>query len=196
MSAVGLGTARPRRARDCTALVVALTLGACLDHELPPDEGAADREVFIALQRDFADFLDWPAFELATVEHGGASGEVVVYLDRIPPSGAEEWPVGTMLVKTVEVGAPTSWVIHAMVKRGGDFNAHAALGWEYFELAINDEGTPVLLWRGEEPPGEGSYLPTPGLGAETTMEADCNACHAASSENDHVLSEPLRLEAF
>lgn len=188
-----------KRVRGLAVAACAAVFGltACLDHELPPGEDADGQDVFIALQRDFADFQDWPAFDLGTLEHADVEGQVVVYLERLPPRDAEVWPVGTRIVKTVELGEPTSWVIHAMVKRGGDFNAGGALGWEYFELVLDAEGTPVLRWRGEAPPTPGSYLPTPGLATDADEEEpDCNGCHAATNDNDHVLSEPLRLEAL
>jgi len=150
--------------------------------------------VFIALQRDLRDFRDWTFFELREVEmHAGISGPVVVYINRIPEAGSDAFPVGTIVVKTVEIGDPTNWVVHAMVKRGGMFNDQGAFGWEYFDLAINADGVPVILWRGEEPPSGHGYESLPGLTREPTAEVDCNSCHAAADDNDSLLSEPLDL---
>ena len=185
-------------------LCVAWVAGGCLDHELPPEDedgdaangGGTQPEVFIALQRDFADFLDWQAFEVDAVEHAGAQGKVVTYLNHLPPRDADAFPVGTMLVKTVEVGKPTTWTVHAMVKRGGTFNEQGAFGWEYFDLAINGDGVPVILWRGEEPPADGGYTVAPGVEADGSMESDCNGCHGAERSNDHVLGDMLDLDAL
>lgn len=183
----------PSAALLSLATLIGSLLPGCLDHELPPGDDGEAPQVFIALQRDFADFRDWQAYDVESFQHEGVEGEVVVYLNRLPPRDAEEFPVGTILVKTVEMGDPEQWAVHAMVKRGGDFNASGALGWEYFDLGINDEDTPVILWRGFEPPGEGGYTVVPGLDRDETVEADCNGCHGAETENDHVLSELLRL---
>lgn len=154
-----------------------------------PDAGAC-----IALQHDFADFRSWERFALgqmpATAGHP-VSGPRYVYLNRRPPPGSREWPVGTMIVKTTETGDPTSWEIHAMVKRGGDYNARGAVGWEYFDLRIGNSGVPVVLWRGPAPPAGGGYQTSTGA-------ADCNGCHATPEAlaNDAVLNSQLRLSNY
>ena len=188
---------RARRRRWCAPLLwlVPLALAGCLDHELPPDDTGGEREVFIALPRDLRDFRDWMSFELRDVDmHAGVAGKVVVYINRLPPPGADVFPVGTIVVKTVEVGDPTSWVVHAMVKRGGMFNAQGAYEWEFFDLAINEDGVPFVLWNGEEPPSGHGYESLPGLNREPTTNDDCNSCHGAASDNDSILSEPLDLD--
>jgi hypothetical protein len=171
----------------------ALLLCGCLDHELPA-AGAGERDVFIALQRDFRDFRDWMQFPLRTaVMHAGVSGPVFAYLNELPPADATVFPVGTIFVKTVEIGPATEWTVHAMVKRGGGFNAQGALDFEYFDLAINDDDIPVIMWRGEKPPTDHGYENLLGGGADPTLEADCNGCHTGS-DRDAVLSAPLALD--
>jgi hypothetical protein len=181
-----------RRAHQGLVLAV-LLLGGCLDHELAEDSDGG-RGVFIALQRDFRDFRDWMEFPLRTaVMHAGRSGSVVAYLNELPRADADEFPVGTIIVKTVEMGPATEWTVHAMVKRGGGFNAQGALGWEYFDLAINDEDIPVIMWRGEKPPSDHGYENLLGGSSDPALEVECNSCHVGN-DADAILSEPLALD--
>jgi hypothetical protein len=176
----------------------ALLAAGCLDHELEPDDregtgGAA--AVFIAQQRDFADFEDWTAFETeVSAEHGGAKGVVMEYLSVMPEPDSDAFPVGTMIAKTIETEEGMAPAIHAMAKRGGTFNQRGALGWEFFELQKNAKGTPVIVWRGAQPPDGERYKNLLNPDANM-MEADCNGCHA-DSHNDAVLSDVLSLSAL
>jgi hypothetical protein len=124
-------------------------------------------------------------------------GPVVVYLKQLPPLDATSFPVGAMLVKTVEIGQPSTWEVHGMIKRGGSFNARGALGWEFLDLSVDEDCTPRINWRGDRPPRDHGYKSLPGLEpeGEMMMDADCNSCHGtpAARENDGVLSKPLRL---
>lgn len=160
------------------------------------DDG--DPEVFIALQRDFADFQKWPVLwegDGDTVP-GHPAGPRKVYGD-VHASG-DVFGVGSMLVKTIDVdpadldpeasGGP---LVFAMVKRGGSFNPDAD-GWEWFELTIAEDGQPLVVWRGEKPPNGECYGCTPGLMPGVDLEmASCTGCHAAASSNDLVYSVPL-----
>lgn len=185
------------RRRRVLASLCALALGGCLDHELPPDAEPDGDDSFIALPRDFCDFRSWMPFELRDVQmHAGVTGKLMVYLKQLPPQGATEFPVGTMVVKTVEVGDESAWEVHAMVKRGGSFNSRGALGWEYFDLGIDDDCTPRVHWRGERAPRDHGYKSLPGLEQpDAGPDPDCNSCHAAPAarDNDAILSRPLGL---
>lgn len=184
------------RSQLVLAALSALVLCGCLDNELPPDAALGDDDAFIAVPRDFCGFRDWMAFELRDVTmHAGVSGKVVVYLKQLPPTGATSFPVGSMVVKTVEAGEQSGWEVHAMVKRGAGFNARGALGWEYFDLGLDDDCTPTVHWRGDHAPRDHGYKSLPGLEQETGATVDCNSCHGAAGarENDAILSKPLRL---
>jgi hypothetical protein len=181
-------SARTRAALAC----IALLFGGCLDNKLPPDEAMGTSHAFLALDRDFADFRDWMPFELDAKSHAAAKGPVVVYLNDLPPADATQFPVGTLIVKTVEAGAPSTWTIHAMSKRGGDFNARGALGWEFFELKIDKDDIPVIVWRGEKPADGHKYKDLTG---DNKTEQDCNDCHQ-SSKNDAVLAPELDLSTL
>lgn len=165
-----------------------LTLLACLDHTPPPD---GTGEVFIALQSDFAPFRTWPVETVPTTDTGHIAGDRQVYLNANPPAGAESFPVGTILVKTIRWEGGED--IHAMAKRGGGFNEDGAVGWEWFELALADDGTPVIQWRGASPPEGEAYGSLPGDATDTadTVTGDCNACHAGAADNDFVWTREL-----
>jgi hypothetical protein len=179
--------------RLCAAVPAgALLLGGCLDHELAPGAGG---DSFVAMQTDFVGFQGWgsTAFSgAATSSDGHPAGDRVVYLNAEPAEDAGEFAVGTVIVKTIATPAQEGDEgvdIHAMVKRGEGYNVDGAPGWEWFELALDDEARPVIVWRGDVPPdGEGYGA----LGeTDTALEGDCNGCHEAARSNDFVHSIPL-----
>jgi hypothetical protein len=177
-----------------------LTSAGCLDHELEPDAeadvGVSKGAVYIAAQRDFGHYEDWMKFDTDVEgEHGGVVGSITEYLNQLPEAGAGEFPIGTMIVKTVQPKDGPTPAIHAMVKRGGTFNSKGAFGWEYFELSKNDKGTPIITWRGATPPSGEKYKGLLMQNSNMMMEADCNGCHKLS-ENDAVLSDALQLSNF
>lgn len=149
-----------------------------------------EREIFIAMARDFAGFRDFGQLELGerpaqSETHPG--GKLVVHLNSVPKHGAREFPVGTIIVKETVSGATgdaQSKKIFAMVKRGGGFNAEGAKGWEWFELTESG-GTVAIGWRGVGAPDGESYGGDP-MGS-------CNGCHQMALHNDYVLSPALRL---
>ena len=169
-----------------------LATSGCLDDELDPSMGSATNDVFIALQRDFQTFRSWTRIQVgeAEVVGGHPAGPRFAYLSRAPVDGA--FPVGTIIVKTTEVGEPATWKIHARVKRGGGFNARGAIDWEWFDLRINASDEALLMWRGERPPANHGYESLPGLGATTSMDGDCNSCHAAARDSDFILAPAVR----
>jgi hypothetical protein len=183
----------------CWSALALFASAGCLDHELAPDDsgdvGVTGSAVYIALQSDFRNYEDWMKFDTDVVgEHGGTVGLITEYLNQLPERGETEFPVGTMIVKTVQPEDGPVPAIHAMVKRGGTFNKTGALGWEYFELQKNDKGTPIIAWRGQKPPTGEKYknllMPDSNM-----VEADCNGCHEVS-KNDAVLSDALQLDAL
>ena len=152
-----------------------------------PEDSAAP-EVFIAMQADFAGFLDWEALPVSTADTGHVDGERTVYIQRRPPAGAAAFPVGTMIVKTIAWSGGLD--VHAMAKRGGGFNPEG-VGWEWFELTLLPDGTPVMLWRGAGPPDGEGYQNQADDSAVDTVSGDCNTCHAAAAENDFVFTVGL-----
>ena len=174
------GDAR-RRMRIGLTLALSIACVACA-----PPESPTTGEPFIAIERDFADFREWPWFDLppSSLSMDHRSGTRRLYFNQIPEPG-QPFPLATILVKTVEDGDPTTWEIHAMVKRGGGFNEAGARGWEFFDLAIDPAGSPTILWRGEGPPPGAEY---PGEG---TGDGLCNGCHGLVADRDFVFDRDL-----
>lgn len=145
----------------------------------------------IAIAGDFRDFRSWERIPIdaTALPTGMTGGPAYVYANRRAPEGASRFDVGTILVKTVEAGDPTTWTIHAMVKRGVPYNSTGTIGWEFFELRLEPDGEPVVLWRGTGPTtGHGYGRPLPDGGV---LELVCNDCHAAAWSTDGVLTPAL-----
>lgn len=189
---------RSVRVRETTMMrwmVVSLALALSSCGEEPAEvsvEAIVEPEVFIAFERDFADFTRWTAFDRGDDRvpptHLGRTS--TIYVDRAPPRGAARFPVGTRIVRVEQSdAAPGEWEVHAMVKRGGGFNAEGARDWEFFELVLDATGRrPSIRWRGEGPAdGDGYRAPEGG------DLLSCNHCHESAVDNDSVLSPVLAL---
>jgi len=154
-----------------------LAASACTGHA--EQSLASTREPFIALERNFQGYQHWAGVELANrPEPGGThvAGETHEYINHAPAAGAKAFPVGTILVKTVESQKKSD--IFAMVKRGNGFNASGASGWEWLGLRARADGSVAIVWRGVNPPDGESYGGDPRGG--------CNGCHGAAAKNDYV----------
>ena len=160
------------------------------DHDAP-DDGPG---LFIAQNADFAALSSWPSIvEPDLVEGGHVATPRTIRVSALPDADATEFAVGTIIVKEGVVDDDEE--LHAMVKRGGGFNAAGARDWEFFELQRATDGTPLIAWRGEEPPAGSGYGCISGSCATTTTTS-CNACHAAADDNDSILSPTLVLGAL
>jgi hypothetical protein len=185
VSRVGLSPGRISVGRVSLTGVVVLALSASC---APPRREVAPGAGFVAVARDFEDFRDWPFLELSptslTASHPSAPRRL--FFNAVPEDDAAPFPVGAILVKAVIEGDPTTWEIHAMVKRGGEYNADGAVGWEFFDLAIDASDEVIVRWRGEgPPPGAAGY---PG---STTGEGACNSCHGLFPDRDYVFDRSL-----
>jgi predicted CxxxxCH...CXXCH cytochrome family protein len=98
------------------------------------------------------------------------------------------FPVGTIIVKETEEADVTQRTVFAMVKRGGGFNATGAVGWEWFKLGDNADGSATILDRSPAPDWTSPY------GAEPV--GDCNGCHLLAKSNDDVWDTALQLSRF
>lgn len=170
------------------AIVVALAMAVA----------ACDRgRTFVAVDSDFASFPTWKRVPLGSDPLAGhPPGPRFGYLNRATPSGATAYPVGTVIVKTIEPPGsdPSSWEIFAMAKRGGNFNPEGARDWEFFRLRIAG-GQPHIVSRGltaVDPDGDdgGGYFDD----LANAFINMCNGCHGtpASAATDHVLSTALQ----
>lgn len=176
--------------RALAALAVGATLVSCAG---TGDPGADAPDTFLAFTSTFAKFrTDFHSFHSdGPADDGTFPADVLgprtQYINTLPPKGAKEFPVGTVIVEARE---NASKKIFAGVKRGGGFNAGGATNWEWFELG-EDPATKVvtITWRGVGPPVGDMYGGDPNGG--------CNACHAkCGANNDFVCSAALQLSSF
>jgi hypothetical protein len=120
------------------------------------------------------------------IHTGGGRTEYVKFLNGPPAHGATEFPVGTIIVKTIDAQQQ----IFAMAKVGGGYNPNlpdgGPLNWEWLELPAGD--CPVdFVWSGAEPPMNQAYGGTPQA---------CNDCHSGYPENDYVASPKILLKGY
>ncbi len=161
------------------------------DHDAPGDDGA---DLFLAQNADFAALASWPSItETGVIDGGHVATPRTIRISALPGPDASSFAAGTIIVKEGVVDDGDE--IHAMVKRGGGFNASGARGWEFFELQRATDGTPLIAWRGEEPPEGEGYGCVSGS-CTTTTTTSCNACHGSAFDNDFVLSPALTLGAL
>lgn len=159
------------------AVALVALLGACATEEAAP-EG----ESFLAFSSSFAGFRDWTSFHSdGPVDDGTIDpeslGARMLYINKPPPAGTTEYPVGTIIIEARETGMLN---IFAKVKRGGGYNRGGARDWEWFEIV---EDPIAIVWRGLGPPNGESYGGDPNA---------CNSCHAAcGAGNDFVCASAL-----
>jgi hypothetical protein len=180
-----LSSSRARARRLAACAIAATALAACGGGG--GDEGDAAAS-FLAFSSTFLPFRSWTSFHSdGPPDDGTVTPDVLgprtQYINKLPPHGATEFPVGTVIVEARESGMMK---IFAGVKRGAGFNGGGAAGWEWFELQDNPV---VIVWRGVGPPLGDTYGGDPNGG--------CNACHAkCGSANDYVCSPKLSLATF
>jgi hypothetical protein len=146
---------------------------------------------FLAFTADFASYQQWDKFAVpdsTATDPVHTANPRTEYLNRKPPHGSSEYPVGTVIVHEVAGATPADMKIFAMVKRGGDFNKDGAQNWEWFELTHGPTGMLQILWRGVGPPAGEMYGGDPSGG--------CNSCHGGAKSNDFVQSQALQLSNF
>jgi hypothetical protein len=173
-------------ARICSIVILAAALAGC---------GGAQGDVYIALQSDFAPYESWPKVALGDAPLAGhPAGQRFGYVSARAAAGATQYPVGTVIVKTVEAVPDdvTKWDLFAMVKRGGGYNGGGARDWEFFILKLTAQRTPVIVDRGANPSDAGDGGSIYGDGAMGGVT--CNACHGAlgTERTDHILSPLLQ----
>jgi hypothetical protein len=190
LGATWIGGGAERVTRDDVPVVA--TAPASLD-DTEPDAGPGS---FVAFAADFERFREWERLPIdgAMLPIGVEPGPAYVYASARAPAGTRRWPVGTVLVKTVENGAPHEWTIHAMVKRGVPYNRGGAIGWEFFELAIDEDSEHMrVVWRGNGPPSGHGYAAMGRDAGTGAVPLVCNDCHGAAWQDDGVLTPALSL---
>lgn len=142
----------------------------------------------IAFGRDFEGFTGWRAYALdpePITEGHLSSANRWLYIDREPPPPGEPFELGTVVVKAVEDGPPSAWVVHAMVKRGEGYNPDGCVDWEFFDLHLDDDQNVAIGWRGT---GDDAAAYIDPLSGEARA---CNSCHVLGVESDYVFSRYL-----
>ena len=200
------------RWRAIAPVSVLLALAATLTQGCGGGEQAAAPTQFVAFASDFAGFHTWasapatPSANLPSVpgdgvvipdagsaDAGGTDGGVhhlplTVYWNHAPAPGSTTFPIGTIIVKETDEADPAQRQVFAMAKRGADFNASGAVGWEWFELENANAGTVVIKWHG--------YGPTSTTDKYGGNPHVCNDCHALAASNDYVWSSAVQLSNF
>jgi len=154
------------------------------------DDGGTQNGAFIAFSADFAGFHDWQSFDVTKDAAPGTihpDAMLIEYLNKAPPSGSTEFPVGTIIVKEGTDGDPMTRQFFAMAKRGPNWNVDGATGWEWFELRNEANGGAGIVWRGVGPPAGEVYGGDPNAG--------CNTCHVQCG-NDAVCAPAVQLTQF
>jgi hypothetical protein len=180
------GPATRAAARFIAAGAVAMAIAGCSGGAPPEDQAG----LFVAFGKDFVGFRDWPsqsyenpeALALPDAAATHLAGRRTVYVNQLPPAGATEFPIGTIIVKEIEsVGTGgTSGKIFARAKRGGGYNRSGARNWEWFEISEAKDNQIAVVWHGVGPPKGEEYAGDANGG--------CNGCHSAAVGNDYVLS--------
>lgn len=162
-------------------LPASLLLSGCGGEEPSTEIDAGVPQVFIALSRDFEGYGSWKRFDLVATDSKDPhmAGARTVFINKLPPPGATEFPIGTIILKRIE-GLET----YAMVKRGGDFNPNGAKNWEWFGFENLEGGALKQEWRGTN--GD-------NYGGPNETRRSCNTCHVAAVGNDFVQSPALKL---
>ena len=186
-------TPAPIRAAGLVAILLgSFFVASCGDIGNAPADSGTNGETFVAFASDFEGFQNWPSFQIPDSEAQGnvhLAGPKTDYVNHMPAHGSTSFPVGTIIVKEVNVGAFAQRQVFAMVKRGGNYGLASAPNWEWFELSLANDGSfSSILWRGFGPPTGGGY--------GGTGETVCAGCHSLSSGNDYVQSMPLQLTSF
>jgi len=165
--------------------------------------GTAAPEVFVPFPSDFCNYTSWTTYvepdaggdgviaqgDGGVPNDGGfvhAPGGRIEYINHTPPHGATEFPVGTIIVKSI----PGQQQTFAMAKVGGGYNANGpegqALNWEWVE--VTGSGCNVsFVWQGSTPPANQAYGGTPQA---------CNQCHSGFPANDFVASPRILLKDY
>jgi hypothetical protein len=138
---------------------------------------------FVAQNTNFRGYRTWTSFTIDDGQAAGAThvaGKRTIYINQLPPAGATEFPIGTIIVKETAIDGK----IFARAKRSPDWNPTGAVGWEWFEL-LTKAGATGIFWRGLGPPAGEVYGGDPNAG--------CNMCHKLAPNNDFVLTPALML---
>jgi hypothetical protein len=149
-----------------------------------------------ATAADFANFTQWQHYLVTSsfiANNVHTNGPRDVYINKCPPPGAKEFPVGTIVIKVIPQPKQALKAVFAQVKVGCGYNQDGAAGWEWFDLLTSLNGgapgsMPQIVWQGQTPPASQSYGGDP---------QECNDCHSTMGEgNDSIITPALDLKTI
>jgi len=191
--------ATPRTFRfSFSVALAACALVACApdNHE---DDADADAGEWTPLPSDCANYeTTWTSYDLGGITDAGVAADVcahvldvprVAYINKVPPHGSTSFPVGTMIIKQIQMTPdPSTWQIFAMAKRGGDYDpGSGCVGWEWYGIdPPDDAGSCRFQWSGTQPTGSEAYASC----------GPCANCHSAAQTNDCVIAPELSLSQW
>ena len=156
---------------------------------------------FIAQDSDVADFPNWysqpfVADPLADIVY--PPGSRFGFINHPAPPGATSYPVGTIIIKAIENDkVPAHWELFGMSKRGGDYNAAGAIGWDFL-LIRYENGVPHIYSSGLTPTVDGN----PDMQAAVNEgsyfaggQIACDVCHGLKkyAPYDYIIDQPFEL---
>jgi hypothetical protein len=172
-------------------LPISAVAGACAGGDETGTGGTSDTCPVLAFSQNFKDYRTWfstPASSPNPPISTHTSGTRTAYINKKPPHGSKEFPVGTIIVKELSDPPLKDRQVFAMVKRGCDYNEQGAANWEWFELENVDSSNVQVKWHGVGPPAGEMYAGDPNGG--------CNGCHTMSAADDFVQTTGFQLSNF
>jgi len=177
-------------------------LAGCSTNSASVSTSADAGLMYVPIPSDFCNYTSWttyvepdaggdgviiPVVGTAATDAGfiHAPGGRIEYINHVPPHGSKEFPIGTLIVKSI----PSQQQVFAMAKVGGGYNPNGpdgvAINWEWIEL--NGTGCDLsFIWSGT-PPASQAYGGNPQA---------CNMCHSGSADNDYVASSRILLKDY
>lgn len=155
---------------------------------------------FLVQDSDIADFTSWysqPFVIDPIADIFYPPGSRFGFINHVAAPGATSYPIGTIIIKAIENSKdPTTWQLFGMSKRGGDYNAAGAVGWDFF-LPRFENGVPHIYSSGLTPTVDGN----PDMGAVNEGsyfaggQIACDVCHGSKdyAPYDHIIDHPFEL---
>jgi hypothetical protein len=173
--------------------IVAMGATACA-----PDDPVEDAGTWAPVPSDCENYESWTSFDLGGDDAGAGGADAcahlldvprTAYINKTPPHGSTEFPVGTMIIKEIKTTPdPSTWQVFAMAKRGGGFDpGSGCVGWEWYGLDAPDGGGGChFQWSGTQPTANEAYASC----------GPCASCHSSAQSNDCVIAPELSLSQW
>jgi hypothetical protein len=189
-----MATSKPSRLLFSASSLLFIALAACAPDVNVGTDASGE---FDPVPSDFMNYSSWTEYDLGGGDAGTTSDACahladvprVAFINKAPPHGSTEFPVGTMIVKQIRVTQdPSTWQVFGMAKRDdGQYGtpSNGCLGWEWYGLNAPG-GSTAFQWSGLGPSGADPYASC----------GPCASCHTAAQANDCVNSPELSLSQW